>query len=184
MRKNLKWLIAAVVAGLLVMAIAIPVFAAGPNGVNSGNTAPGTQSCCGNGNRRGSGEGISEAVVTLLGMSREEIQEQRQAGESLVQIAGSKDISEEALINAILAEKQETLQEMVAAGTITQELADQRLEQMRERVQLAINRTTVGPPEWAKTGQCGLRGTQQNCNGTPGTCTGQGKLMRGGRAGR
>ena len=34
MRRNLKWLIAAIAAGLLVMAIAIPALAAGPNGVN------------------------------------------------------------------------------------------------------------------------------------------------------
>jgi len=182
MRKNLKWLIAAVVAGLLVMAIAIPVLAAGPNSNNGSN--PITQPGCGNGNGKGLGEGISEAVTTLLNMSREEIQERRQAGESLVQIAGSKGISEETLINTILAEKQEALQEMVTAGTITQELANQRLEQMRERVQLAVNRTAVGSPEWARTGQCGVGGTQQNCVGTPGTCTGQGRMMRGGRAGR
>ena len=56
MRKNLKWLIAAVVAGLLVMAIAIPVLAAGPNSNNGSN--PITQPGCGNGNGKGLGEGI------------------------------------------------------------------------------------------------------------------------------
>jgi hypothetical protein len=179
MRKNLKWLIAVIAAGLLIVAIAIPVLAAGPNGTGgSGLTGYAIGGC------QGSGAGIDEAVVALLGMSREEIQAERQGGKSLVQIAYGKGVSEETLITTILAEKQEALKELVAAGTITQELAEQRLVQMRERVQLAVNRTTVGPPEWAGKGQGGQRGNQQNCTGIQGTCVGQGSMMRGGRASR
>jgi hypothetical protein len=181
MRKHLKWWIAAIVAGLLVMAIAIPVFAAGPNGANSGTPTPTIQPGYGNGNCQGSGAGINEAVTNLLGMTQEQIQEQRQSGKSLAQIAAVQGVSEEALINAIMAGKQEAVQNMVTAGTITQTQADQMFTQMRERVQLAVNRTTVGPPEWAGTGRGGQMGNQQNFNGTTGTCTGQGTMMRAGR---
>jgi urease accessory protein UreF len=143
------------------------------------------------------GDSASDEVSKLLGLTPEQIQEQRQAGKSLVQIAATKNVNEETLIDAILAGKQETIQKMIKAGTLTQAQADQRLAQMRERIQLAVNRTTVGPPSWAGanasgqngTGngrggmrQGGLRGNQQNCTGTPGTCTGTGSMMRAGRA--
>ncbi len=180
MRKNLKWLIAIAVAGLLAIAIAIPIIAAGPNGANNSSPTE-TQSCCGNGNRRSPGIGVDEAVTSLLGMTREEIQAERQVGKSLVQIASGKGINEETLVNTIMVEKQEALQEMVAAGTSTQAQADQRLEQMRERVQLAVNRTTIRAPEWAGQGQGGPQLSLQNCTRTPGTCTGQGRMMRAGR---
>ena len=124
MRKNLKWLIAAIVAGLLVMAIAIPVFAASPNGANSGTPTPTTQPGYGNGYCGGLGTGTSDAVTNLLGMTQEQIQEERQAGKSLVQIAADKNVTEEALINAIMAQKQEDVQNMVTAGTITQAQAE------------------------------------------------------------
>ncbi len=197
MRKHFKWLIAALVAGALTMAIAIPALASGPGGANSSTPTSTAQPGYGNGRCQGLGTGINEAVTTLLGMTREQIQEQRQAGQSLVQIAVSRTVTEEALVNAIMVGKQEAIQEMLAAGTITQAQADQRLEQMRERVQLAVNRTTVGPPDWAGvngqngvrngTGmgnQGGPRGNQENCTGTPGTCTGAGKMMRAGRTAR
>jgi hypothetical protein len=119
-------------------------------------------------------------------MTPEQIQEQREAGQSLVQIAAGKGITEEALINAVMADKQAAVQKMVEAGTITQSQADQRLARMRERVQLAVNRTAIGPPEWAGangngqngTGlmrQNGFRGNQENCTGTPGPAPAPGR---------
>ncbi len=190
MRKKFKWLIAIGVAGLLVMAAAIPVLAAGPNGLGGGSPSATVQPSYGNGHCQGLGAGINEAVTDLLGMTREQIQAERQAGKSLVQIADARGVTGEALIDAIMAGKQEAVQNMVAAGTITQDQADQRLEQMRERVESAVNRTTAGPPEWAGANrngtmrQGGLKGNRENFTGTPGACTGAGKMMRTGRSGR
>jgi hypothetical protein len=192
MNRKLKWLIAVAVAGLLVMAIAIPVMAAGPNGANnrSANTVqPGYASC------QGLGLGPDQAVLDLLGMTQVQIQELRQSGQSLVQIAATKSVTEVALVNAILAEKQAAIQKLVSAGTMTQAQADTQLAQIRERVQLAVNRTTVGPPVWAGSngnnqngagmmGRSGSKGNQANCSGTPGTCTGTGSMMRTGRTAR
>jgi hypothetical protein len=193
MKKQFKWLMALAAAALLVAAIAVPVLAAGPNGPESA-APPATQPAYGNGHCQGLGSGINEAVTTLLGMTREQIQAERQAGKSLVQIAGAKDITEGELIEAIMAGKQEAVEKMVESGTITREQADQRLEQMRERVEIAVNRTTVGPPEWAgangqgqngsqSRGQAGPKGNRENCTGTPGTCTGAGKMDRAGKSG-
>jgi hypothetical protein len=186
MRKNLKWLVIFGVITVLTLAIAIPAFAAGPSETN-GNQA----------NGQGIGTSISESVTDLLGLSSEQIQELRQAGKSLVEIAAGQGISEDALIEAILKDRQVTLQNMVEAGTITQLQADQRLAQMTERLNLAVNRTTTGAPEWAGTGagmgaqngsgrsmsgKGGSGGNQSGCTGTPGTCTGAGKMNRSGNS--
>ena len=146
MNRKLKWLVAGVVGGLLVMAIAIPAMAAGPNG--SGNRST---SAVQTGNCQGVGLGIGpdQAVLDLLGMTQDQVKELRQSEQSLVQIAATKNITEETLINTILAEKQAEVRALVTAGTITQAQADLQLAQMQERIKLAVNRTTVGPPEWA-----------------------------------
>jgi hypothetical protein len=178
-----KWLrsfiLGLTIAGVLTGIVAVAVMAADPTGTPTG--APKQDGSCGGGNvwRQG---GIDEAVTNLLGMTDDQIREQRQSGKSLVQIAADKGISEETLVNTIMAVRQETLKTQVANGVLTQEQADRMFSQMKERVALAVNRTTVGPPEW--TGNNGQSGDQENCTGTPGTCNGAGKMMRGGRTGR
>jgi hypothetical protein len=180
-----KFTLAMVIAGLLIVAVAGTIFAAGPSGAGGNSTGTTAAVNCGAG--MGLGAGPDENVTKLLGMTEEQIQEQRQAGKSLVQIAATKNISEATLINAIIAGKQDANQKLVAAGTITQAQADLRLAQMKDRVKLQVNRTTVGPPEWAGAngnGQKGMmgqgNGNQANCNGT-GTGTGTGGMKRFGK---
>jgi|WetSurMetagenome_2_1015567.scaffolds.fasta_scaffold30459_3 hypothetical protein len=188
MAKILKILtISMVLAGILIVVLAGAVFAAGPQNEKSGNNSGQT------------GSSTVDAVSKLLGLTPEQIQEQRQSGLSLVQIAATKNVSETALFDAIMLEKQTALKNMVTSGTITQAQADQRLTLMRERVQLAVNRTTTGPPEWSGTNgngqnricgetctmkQDGFRGNQVNGSGSMGTCSGTGKMMRAGKTAR
>jgi hypothetical protein len=186
MNRKMKWVITGAIAGLLVIAIAIPVLAAGPNSPGGTPTAAAEQA--GLGNCQGLGFGPDEEVATLLGLTQEQIREQRQSGKSLVQIAEGQNVSEETLVNAILEEKETTLQSRVTAGTLTQEQADLMLAQMKERVQLSVNRTQVGPPEWAGANGAGKKGNglmkqdKQNCDQS--NCTGTGQMMRSGRAGK
>jgi hypothetical protein len=179
MNRKVKWLIASAVAGLLVMAIAIPVFAAGPNGGNGTTPTPAVQP--GFGNCQGLGLGIDDSVTKLLGMTSAQIAEQRQAGKSLVQIAATKNVSEAALVNAILADRKTAMQQLVTTGTLTQAQLDQRLELMKQQIQQNVNRTTAGPP--AGRGMMGgFGGNCGNCgNATPGTGTRGGGMMRFGR---
>lgn len=200
MNKRFKWFMALAGSALLIAAMAIPAFAAGPSGQNNQTQASGQYgmgNCQGIGLRLGTGPG--DAVTELLGLTAEEIKTERQAGKSLVQIAEAKGITEEALVNAILTEKKTALDALVTAGTITQEIADQRLAEMTERVQESVNRTATGPQSWSGANGNGQKGTgmmnkgnaqggnQANCTGTPGTCTGTGtgtgtgQMMRGGR---
>jgi hypothetical protein len=189
MNKKLKWLIALTGAALLITAIAIPAFAAGPLGKTNTQNADAQY-----GYGKGLGIGLNDNVTALLGLTTEEIQTQREAGKSLVQIAQAQGITEEILVNTIMAEKQTALKAMVTAGTISQEIADLRLAQMRERVQESVNRTDVGPQSWSRAqgngqrGGCGMMGlgngsgnNLSNENVNPGTGKGFGGMMRGGR---
>jgi lambda repressor-like predicted transcriptional regulator len=190
--------ISMVLAGLLATILAVTVAAAGPRGTDmsaavreAGLRGNASGNCYGQ-----AGNTTIDVVSKLLDMTPEEIQAERQAGKSLVQIAAGKNVTEEVLINAIIAEKEAATKELVTAGTITQEQADLRLTQMKENVKLAVNRTTVGQPDWA--GSCGIgsngacggngalrqggcQGDPENCTGTPGTGTGMGRMMRGNR---
>jgi hypothetical protein len=186
MKKFIKiFTISMVIAGITAAILASTVFAGGPQSRGEGTGQIGVST--------------TDAVCEILGLTPEQIQEQREAGQSLVQIAAAQNVSEDDLINAILEEKRTALQEQVAAGTITQEQADLRLAQMQERIRLAVNRTTIGAPEWAGNagnGQNGAYGgngemrqggpgvNQENCTGTPGTGTGTGNMFRGSGNGR
>ncbi len=181
MTKKVKWIIAAVVAGLLVMAITIPALAAGPTGTpNPTNTGgPGW------GNGGGPGSMMDDVITKLLGMTAEQIQEQRQAGKSLAQIAATKNISEDTLINTILAERKADLQKLVDAKTLTQDQANQRLEFMKTQIKQMVERTTVGPPAGrGMMGRSGWNGGNSNGTVTPGTCPCGGGIMRFGRTTR
>jgi len=178
MGKKFKILVvAASVAAVLVLSVGTMAMAAGPrNGAGNGV-------CLGGGEA-----GCDQAVCQLLGMTAEEIQALRQQGQSLVQIAAAKGISQEKLVAAIMAAKTAEVQARVKAGTLTQEQATIMLQQMAQNTVRAVTRTTVGRPEWAGTGQCGADcsgGAQAEngaSNGQPGLGTGPGKMHKWGRS--
>ena len=163
MNKRLKWAIAALsVAGVLALGVgAAAASAAGPAASNGAQTSCVQQN---GGGLRFQG-GCLDEVTTLLGMTEQEIQAQRQEGKSLVQIAATEDVTEAQLVEAIMAGKRAAIQEKVAAGTLTQEQANVMLAAMEQNTVQATNRTSTGP-----------FGGQGNgvCNGT-GDCDGTGK---------
>jgi hypothetical protein len=147
MTKKAKWLVVFAVVGLLVVAFAGTALAAGPLGSNVANAnCTGTCPGPGGGDPRVGGIFNDDVVTKLLGLTPEQIQEQRQAGKSLVQIAATKNISEDALINAIMADRKADLQKLVDAKTLTQDQANQRLDFMKTQIKTMVERTTVGPP--------------------------------------
>ena len=98
---------------------------------------------CGEAVQKGFGV-ISETIQKLLGMSREEIQEERKEGNSLLEIAQSKDVTAEELTETIMEAKKDRLEEAVKEGCLTQEQADERLELMEERIEEKINNSNCG----------------------------------------
>jgi hypothetical protein len=190
MGKRAKLLIiAASVAAVLALSIGSVAVAASPNNTNDNGV------CCGQGAGFGKQGICSDTVCKLLGLTAEQIQAQRHEGKSLVQIAATKGVSEQQLVEAILAARKAEIQARVTAGTLTQERANLMLQQMEQNVVRAVNRTTIGPPEWAgakgagqgaSTGQ--MRNQGQDARGTgygePGLGTGPVNMHKWGKSSR
>ena len=181
MGKRTKWLvIGLVVAAILAIGIgSIAASAAGP-AANSN-----TQTCNGaGGGFRFGGAVVDEAVTKLLGMTEDEIQALRKQGQSLVQIAATRNVTEKQLVDAIMAYKTTEVQSRVTAGTLTQDQANLMLQNMEQATTQAVNRTSTGPLGGQGMGQRGSGNGTGNCSGQRGggTCTGtgagQGKMNR------
>jgi len=89
-------------------------------------TTPSTESVAGRawGHIRDGAEVVSQAVQDLLGLTRAEIHAQRVEGKTLSEIAAEQGVSEDGLIDAIVAERTELIEQAVADGELTQEQAD------------------------------------------------------------
>jgi len=120
-----------------------------------------------NGQQRGAGwggegfgfRGIPDSVASLLGLTEEQIAAQRHEGKSLVEIAKNapKPADENALVNAIVAERQKTVDQRVADGKLTKEQAAQVMERVEDQVRTMVNRTQTGPDRSADKAGLGLR---------------------------
>lgn len=157
-------------------------------------TAPATDTCpcglesvggMGGGMRGGVPEwaGADDVVTKLLGLTAEQLQAERQAGKSLVEIAAAaKGMSETALIQAILDDHNADLAQLVKDGKLTQEQADAMLTHMEAQVKVMVNRTGVGPM-WGEGQQPGRGGMMGRPGGTEMRGGGMRGNMLGGRQG-
>ncbi len=169
-----RLLVVAALVGILALALTSTAFAQGPvQGTQPGIHTPGTglmQPGTGYG-PRGGGMGMGrggapawagqpDEVETLLGMTEAQIQAERLAGKSLVQIAAAKGVKEAELQKTILDAKKADLAKLVADGKITQAQADFAYSRMQQQVPVMINRTTTGPA-WGQAGPAGRPGSGQ-----------------------
>lgn len=160
-----RWIVVAVLAVMLVAALVGTALA-------QGTTPPtGTETCpCGltpgtmpqgdgmrGGGMRGGGmpewAGMDDVVEELLGLTTEQLQAERLAGKSLVQIAQAKGVSEAALTQAIMDDHKTDLAKLVSDGKLTQAQADAMLARMQDQVKLMVERTGVGPMWRSQPGQ-------------------------------
>lgn len=164
------------VAGLLAIGVVATAFAADPAPTpGAGPRGPMAGAIGGWGGGTGYGS-VDQALEKLTGLNSDEIKALREGGKSAVQIAQEKGVSEEALLDEILAARKAALDEAVEDGRITQERADYMLQNMTERVKEGMTRTEVGPRGPRGSGVGPARGDQTAC--PPGT-TGE-RPMRGG----
>ncbi|HEY6531220.1 MAG TPA: hypothetical protein VIY72_02875 [Acidimicrobiales bacterium] len=84
------------------------------------------------------GKGL-EAAATALGMSEDDLRTALRDGQTLAQVAESKGIDPQTVIDALVAEAKTHLDEKVAAGDLTQEEADARLAEATERITDRVN---------------------------------------------
>jgi hypothetical protein len=74
---------------------------------------------------------VSDAVGKLLGLTPEQIYAERQAGKTLAQVAKDKGITDQQLIDAIVAGRTEEIAQAVKDGRMTQAQADWMLAKMK-----------------------------------------------------
>lgn len=96
----------------------------------------------GRGDRRGGPGGCNnEAVAEVLGVTTDELDAARDAGQSLADVAQQQGIAIDEVIRVIVTEKAEHIAEEVASGEITQAEADERLADLEARTTERVNRT-------------------------------------------
>lgn len=77
-------------------------------------------------------------VATLLGMTPAEIQAQLQQDKSLVEIAATKNVTEDQLVAKILEPMKTFMQQQVTAGRWTQAQVDARLEYAEQHIRQLV----------------------------------------------
>lgn len=119
----------AALVALLGLFVVGTVFAQGP--ASAPNRTPGAPSG-GAWGRVCQGAGVvSDAVSKLLGLTSDEIYAERAAGKTLSQIANAKGVTDQQLIDAIVAGRQEVIAQAVKDGRLTQAQADWMLAKMK-----------------------------------------------------
>jgi hypothetical protein len=200
-----RFILIAVLVGALAALLAGTALAAGPatppaqgfgpgmgmRAAAAGSTAPDADHPCGMGagmaGEQGRGApswaGQPEEVATLLGMTTAQIQARRLAGESLVQIAASKDpvVSEDTLISTIIKAKTDDLDALVKDGKLTQDQMKLMVEHMQAQVKTMVERTTVGPMQGRQGMGQMQSGMDRMQSGMGRGRAGMGQGMRGGR---
>ena len=128
-----------------------------------------TQNTPGNGLGIGrTGTPMIDTISKILGLTTDEIRDERQEGKSLSDIAGEKGVTKESLLNQMVKARQTQLDALVKDGTLTKEQADDYLAQMKERMSTMIEKTETGRPDFAP-GRGQERGMQKgNCTGIMG----------------
>ncbi len=105
-------------------------------------------------------QGLSTAAEAL-GMTAEELRTALKEGQTIAQVAESKGVDVQTVIDALVAARKAKLDEKVAAGEITQAEADEKLAKATERITELVNN---GFPERAErpTGASGNGATPDN----------------------
>jgi hypothetical protein len=129
-----KLLLGLLVASLALTAVAGISFAAGGTGAKSAPPGITGGSC-----------GVFGSLSDALGLTPEQIIAKRNKGESLANIAKDQNVSQEALVSAIIADRKKILDQRVKAGTITAGDEQLLLDQMKARVRAGINHKFGGP---------------------------------------
>lgn len=151
MTKKFAGIKAGIIGALLVGALSVgTVFAAEPGaGYGYGLTSNGnTATYCGIGlgkNITNGARGILETVAKVLGMQVTDIQKERQSGKSIAQIAESKNVGKDTVVNAVTETRKAQLADLVSQGKITQAQADVAIANMTERINVNLERTSTGP---------------------------------------
>jgi len=121
--------------------------------------------------RRGGPGGVQPAILAeTLGMSTEELREALADGQTIAELAEAQGMSLQNIVDALMAPMVERTQQAVDDGRITQEQADERIEQMEERLLEALESGSgFGPRPGGFPGRQGGMDRQNSMQGGRGT---------------
>lgn len=128
---------------LAVTLIAVVLLAGAGSALAAGNGI-GTGQGLGIGRTIGS---LADQVANFLGISRQDLAADRQAGKSLADIAASKNVSQAQLTDKMLETRMAALKKALADGKITQAQYDTCVQNMKQNIEKNVTRTAVGPNE-------------------------------------
>ena len=80
-------------------------------------------------------------AATTLGMTEAELRTELEAGKSIAQVAETKNVDLQVVIDALIAQHKTHIAEHVAAGKLTQAEADEKLANLEARVTEMVNKT-------------------------------------------
>lgn len=83
-------------------------------------------------------------IAGILGMTQAEIMTQRMAGKTLVQIAATKGIGEQVLVDALVAQWGTRIDARVAAGALTADQATALRANLVVQAKAMVNQATLG----------------------------------------
>ena len=111
--------------------------------------------------RGGKGGAGLEVAAQALGMTADELQTALKGGQTLAQIAESKGVNVQVVVDALVASATNHINEEVASGELTQAEADEKLANVTDRVTERVNnpRPEGGPRggQGAKRGPAGQK---------------------------
>ena len=119
--------------GIFALTLTLAIGVSSAMAVNNSPSSVPFISRCGQSIQKGYGI-MSDAITKLLGMSQDQIQAEREAGKSIVEIAQEKNISEQTIVEGMLEAQKQNLQGAVTDGYLTQDQANERIEWMEERM--------------------------------------------------
>lgn len=82
---------------------------------------------------------VGDAVSEILGLTTDELRAALQEGKTLVEIAAEQGISETDLVRKLVEQASAKLDELVASGDITSEMAAEKKAGLEERISNAVN---------------------------------------------
>jgi len=100
----------------------------------------------GPGGRHGKGAKL-DAAATAIGISVDELRTALESGQTIAQVAESKGVNVQTVIDALVADAKAHFAEDVASGKHTQEEVDQKLADLEERITEMVNNPRPARPE-------------------------------------
>ena len=102
------------------------------------------------------GSSLVDATAEVTGLTVEDVIAALQEGQTFAQIAEEAGMAPQAIVDAFLTDREAALDDAVADGRLTQEQADQMLEEMAERISERLEQPWTPHP--SKRGQMDGRG--------------------------